>query len=232
MKKKTICIAEDEVLIADNLAYHLTEWGYEVLSVADNAEDFLQNIVQDAPDLALLDIRLYGEKTGIDIAKELHKKQIPFIFITAQYDEATLILSMETYPSGFITKPFTPENVKAQVSLALYKATQKENNSIDLKDGFATLKIKKKDIMFLEADHIYVNYAIHKNPISEKKVTIRKTLKEAIDELGGKQFVQVHKSFAVNLMHITRVDSSAVWLGMKKIPIGRTYRNELLEMLG
>lgn len=227
MKKKTICIAEDEVLIADNLAYHLTEWGYEVLSIADNAQDFLQNIRQDAPNLALLDIRLYGEETGIDIAKELYKKQIPFIFVTAQYDEATLAIAMETYPAGFITKPFTPENVKAQVSLALYKVAQKENNIINLKDGFTILKVKKEHIIFLEAEHIYVNYAI-----GEKKVTIRKSLKEALNELESKDFVQVHKSFAVNLLHITRVDSVAVWIGMKKIPIGRTYRNDLLEMLG
>jgi DNA-binding response OmpR family regulator len=199
MTNKTISIVEDEVLIADYLASHVNEWGYKVLSLVDNADDFLQSIKQDTPDLALLDIRLYGEKTGIDIAKELHKQQIPFIFITAQYDEATLALAMETLPAGFITKPFTPENVKAQISLALYKTTAKENNTIDLKDGFATLKIKKEEVMFLEADHVYVHYAIDKKAVAEKKITIRKTLKEAVDELGGKDFVQVHQSFAVLL---------------------------------
>ena len=55
--------------------------------------------------------------------------------------------------------------------------------------------------------------------------TIRKSLKEITDKLPKDRFLRVHKSFVVLVDAVTAIDTNFVYLGEKKIPIGRSYYN-------
>jgi len=69
-----IFIVEDEFAIAMDMELRLSKMGYEVLGNADNYNDVLSFLSSNVPDVLLMDIHIKGDKSGIDIAKELHSK--------------------------------------------------------------------------------------------------------------------------------------------------------------
>jgi len=67
-----------------------------------------------------MDINLKGEINGIETAKMIKKRiHIPVIYLTSHSDDETLARAKETYPEGFITKPFNDNDLKVAIELAL-----------------------------------------------------------------------------------------------------------------
>ena len=109
--KKQVLIVEDEFIVANDLSKILTDAGFEVTGIANSFEQALKLIEKKRPHICLLDIRLKGEKTGIDLAKHLQGLGIPFIFLSANSDRAILEEAKATKPYGFIVKPFRNKDV-------------------------------------------------------------------------------------------------------------------------
>ena len=124
--KERILIVEDEFIVAHDLQMILKRAGYEVAGIADsvkNAQAILENSVVD---LVLLDIYLKGKLTGIDLAHDLMKSQIPFIYISANSNEKVLEAAKSTCPYGFIVKPYRDKDVLMSIDIARYR---KENSN-------------------------------------------------------------------------------------------------------
>lgn len=112
MSIETALIVEDQGITALNLKCILKMHGYTnsiVVGKGRKAIDFLEN---ETPSLALLDIKLTDEISGIDVAKKLQEKGIPFIFISAFSNPDNLIHAKELNPLGIIKKPFNEEILK------------------------------------------------------------------------------------------------------------------------
>ena len=91
MSKTKIGIVEDEVIIADNLSQILEKLGYEVIEPASTYDEGLSMLQNDQPDIVLLDVHLNNKKDGIDLAWKVKDEfDIPFIFLTANADAATV----------------------------------------------------------------------------------------------------------------------------------------------
>ena len=112
-----VLIIEDDVLIANYIKYVLEKNEYYVTGIADTTETVAGSIKVLCPDIALLDIRLSGGESGIDISKLLDKKDIPFVYLTANSDRATMSSALKTNPIAYITKPFNEDNVIAAIEL-------------------------------------------------------------------------------------------------------------------
>ena len=112
-----VLIIEDDVLIANYIKYVLEKNDYYVTGIADTTETVANSIKVLCPDIALLDIRLSGGESGIDISKFLDKKDIPFAYLTANSDRATMSSALKTNPVAYITKPFNEDNVIAAIEL-------------------------------------------------------------------------------------------------------------------
>ncbi len=117
-----ILIVEDEFVAANHLKLLLTAENYEVLGIARSVAKAREFISQTKPDLVLLDIFIRGEENGIDLARELKKSQIPFIYISANSNADILHAANDTQPEGFIVKPFRKEDILA--TLAMMKSKQ------------------------------------------------------------------------------------------------------------
>ena len=117
-----VLIVEDEFLIADSIARHLVKRGHTVVGKAISYEDAVAAYAEQQPDIALVDIRLSGQKTGIDFARFLKNEPaaIPFIYLTAQSDPATVDFAKETLPSGFLGKPVQMDSMLSMVSIAMH----------------------------------------------------------------------------------------------------------------
>lgn len=79
---RRVLVVEDDVLIAQDLAWELEERGAVVMGLAATVAEALELLAgPDAPDLAVLDIRL-SKGLSYPLADELERRGIPFVFVT------------------------------------------------------------------------------------------------------------------------------------------------------
>ncbi len=122
MTNAKIMIVEDEWIVAEDTQNRLQDLGYSVSSLASTGEEAIQKAEEDKPDLVVTDIVLEGEMDGIEVAKQINARfGIPFIYLTAYADDKILERIKITEPFGYIVKPFTDEDLKIAIELALYK---------------------------------------------------------------------------------------------------------------
>lgn len=126
-----LLIVEDEFVIAQDLRRIVTGLGYAVTAMAKSADEALNKLSNEAPDLFLLDINILGERTGIELAQELtDKHSLPFLFVTSYSDTGTLQKMNAVNSLGYILKPFNQRDIRVALELAFAKLTS--NSSIDV----------------------------------------------------------------------------------------------------
>jgi len=119
-----ILIVEDEFVVADSLQLLLRKRRTGPVGLAFSVDEALASIEADRPDLVLLDIMLQGERTGIDLGRQLSEQyQIPFIYVTSHSDRLTLQRAVATRPVGYLVKPFREAEVLDVVTQGLAQAT-------------------------------------------------------------------------------------------------------------
>jgi len=123
--KIKILIVEDQFIEANNVRLMLREAGYTVLSLAASVSQALEILRHESADIVLLDILLEGEQSGIDLAKILKSRGIPFVYLSANSDKSTLDSAKETEPYGFLVKPLRKKDVLIMLDVALYLHKQK-----------------------------------------------------------------------------------------------------------
>jgi DNA-binding LytR/AlgR family response regulator len=240
MIKLKIGIVEDEVIIADNIADILQKLGYKVAEPAATYAEAMQMIEDEKPDLLLLDIQLKGKKDGIDIATKINEVyRIPFIFLTANADTATVDRAKKANPSNYLVKPFTKEDLYAAIEVCLYNSyafkaarplTAGSNfalsDALFIKDGQLFYKVKFSDILYMESEHVYVNvYTAHKSFL------VRSSLNDYLANFDAETFFRIHRSYVINLNHVHSVSAECVIINGVTLPVGRSYRQQLFGRL-
>jgi len=105
---KRILIVEDEPLTAFDNETMLLEAGYEVVAIHDRFADAIVTLDREQVDLILSDVKLAGERTGIDIAREAKQRGIPVLLSTGQAPEGASRLVI-----GCLLKPYPSRVLKA-----------------------------------------------------------------------------------------------------------------------
>jgi len=125
--KYKILIVEDLFIEANNLRLILDRAGYAVLPIAASFDEAIEILNKHKPDLALLDIYLNGEFTGVDFAKILASRQVPFVYLSANSNRKVFLTAKATKPYGFLVKPFRQRDVLAalEVAFELHDVMQK-----------------------------------------------------------------------------------------------------------
>lgn len=113
MKKLAIHLVEDEIIIAMDMEDILNELGHSVVDISASYEEVMRKLPNDKADLYLVDIKLKGDRSGIQIAEVLRSNNIPHVFVSSQSDQDILERAKQTKPAGFICKPFDPANVSS-----------------------------------------------------------------------------------------------------------------------
>lgn len=247
MAQINVLLVEDESIVAKDLELSLKKFGYHIVASVDNADDAVEIALSKKPDIILMDIRLKGEKTGVDAANEIKEQsQIPIVFLTANTDADTVQKAKITEPHGFIAKPFKEIDLQTSIEMALYKA-QKDNELKQERDMLYTLvegdnsanafyvksksryrKVPADDFLFVEAlkDYVVIN-------TKDTRYTIHSTMKEIASKLPKEQFVRVHRSYIVQINKISAIDYNFLNLeGVEKqIPVGGSYRETVQSVL-
>jgi DNA-binding NtrC family response regulator len=130
--KKKVLIVEDEFIVANNLQQVLENAGYAVAGITSSAEEAAAHLQQQRPDIVLLDIRLQGERSGIDIGRQLKAENIAFIYLSAYSNQAILEEAKLTDPYGFLVKPFRKKDLLVMLDIAWYRHTNREESANSL----------------------------------------------------------------------------------------------------
>ncbi|WP_280562453.1 MULTISPECIES: phosphate regulon transcriptional regulator PhoB [unclassified Chromohalobacter] len=125
MTAKTVLIVDDEASIREMIAVALEMADYRVLE-ADNAQAAHAMVVDDQPDLLLLDWMMPGT-SGIELARRLKRDtttaELPIILLTAKSEEDNKIQGLEAGADDYITKPFSPRELVARLKAVLRRTT-------------------------------------------------------------------------------------------------------------
>jgi AmiR/NasT family two-component response regulator len=119
--KGKVLIVEDQFVEADYLSLMLTKAGYKVTGIARSVVQAQEMVGKERPDFVLVDIFLKGKQTGIDLAKELGKENIAFVYLSANSNEEVLNVAKATQPYGFLVKPFREKDLLITLEIARYR---------------------------------------------------------------------------------------------------------------
>jgi two-component system phosphate regulon response regulator PhoB len=117
----SVLVVEDEPAIQELLRVNLEDAGFTVRTVAD-AEAAAAQIKRALPDLLLLDWMLPGQ-SGLALARglrtEARTRDLPIIMVTARGEEADRVAGLEAWVDDYVTKPFSPRELKARIKAVL-----------------------------------------------------------------------------------------------------------------
>jgi len=142
----TILVAEDDPNIALGLQYDLTLEGYSV-EVARDGETASKRARETAFDLIVLDIML-PRKDGFQVCRELRHAGVkaPILMLTAKTQEAEKVLGLELGADDYVTKPFSPLELRARIK-ALLRRTAPEAPDVyrfeDLEVDFDRCEVRR-----------------------------------------------------------------------------------------
>jgi len=242
-----ILVVEDESIVRKDIERSLEKLGYNVVGTADTGEKAIKAALELKPDLALMDIMLKGEMTGIEAAEEIKKHiDIPVIFLTAYADDKTLSKAKITEPHGYILKPFKEIDVHTSIEMAIHKHKKEKELKIEnellrslteykdtadyifVKNKSKLVRLQVEELMYVEAlkDYVVINTV-------NEKYTIHSTMKDIEQKLPGRNFIRVHRSFIVNIDKIEAIHQSNVVLdnGRKEIPVGGSHKEGLTSRI-
>ncbi|HTF20352.1 MAG TPA: sigma-54 dependent transcriptional regulator [Chryseolinea sp.] len=117
--KRKILIVEDQFIEANNLRLILDRAGYTLLPIAASFVEAMDILDRHRPDLVLLDIYLNGTLTGVDFAKVLANRKVPFVYLSANSNRKIFLAAKATRPYGFLVKPFRQRDVLLALEVAL-----------------------------------------------------------------------------------------------------------------
>lgn len=115
-----LLIIEDEFIVAKDFQLFLSQQENYKVDIAVSYEEALEKFQNNTYHLAICDINLNADKTGIDLMNEIGKTvTIPKIYLTAYSEQETVDKAKETNPHAYLLKPVNLEQLKIAVELVL-----------------------------------------------------------------------------------------------------------------
>lgn len=179
-----VLIIEDDKIVATMLKELLTNFGYEVVCVVDSAEQALIDFGLYQPHIVLVDIHLSGVMTGIDFVHEVKKiGSVPIIYLSAYIDDEIIGKIKETYPVGYIRKPFENHELKVTMEIAVHSYLQIQKNLKKLQDEIAMNAMQINELV--ETNNHLVSATFRERSL-RKELEVTKDAKRIIEEQNKK----------------------------------------------
>ncbi|OFX53986.1 MAG: DNA-binding response regulator [Bacteroidetes bacterium GWB2_41_8] len=232
------CIVIDDEELARVVIEKLITNNPELNLVAEfpNAIQAIKFLNHNPIDLIFLDIHM-PDFTGLDFIQTL--KSPPKIILTTSDRNFAIEAFEYECIVDYLTKPLSQERFDKAVKKALLfnfniKAANSKiqvNSTNPSTELFVNIdrrlvKIEFDGILFIESkgDYIQIN-------TEKKNITVHSTIKKIKVKLPPELFVQVHRSYIINIKKIVDIEDSSVLIGKTVIPISRANRDELMNCL-
>ncbi|MBQ5970857.1 MAG: response regulator transcription factor [Prevotella sp.] len=232
------CLAiDDEPLALRQLAQYIEKIHYlELVGQCHSALDAQQLMEREHIDAIFIDINM-PDLNGLQFIRSL--KQPPIVVLTTAYSEYALD-GYKVNAVDYLLKPFSFDEfnqaagkVKRQYELTHSLATDdistRHDGNLFVKTEHRHVKISVADILYIEGMSEYVKIHFCNDTHA---LTILTSMKKLEDLLPPATFMRIHRSYIVNLNHVTEVNKSRVALvGDVTLPIGDLYRDVLRQYL-
>lgn len=239
-----VIIVDDEPLALDVIETYVSRMpNLQLVAKCNNAFEANEALKNNEIDLMFLDIQM-PQLTGIEFLKTLKKP--PMVIFTTAYQQYA-IEGFELNAIDYLLKPISMDRFMKAVNKATeqYELHHQEAKTVANTEGGAAED--KPDYIFVKADKklqrvkfseiLYIeglkDYVIIRTETG--RIISLQTMKSLEDKLPVAQFVRVHRSFIVGMDKIHAIVGNMVEViekGVPKhLPIGKNYRDELLEMI-
>lgn len=196
-----------------------------------NALEAIEYLNENTVDLIFLDLNMPKLK-GFDFLKTLALQ--PKVIVTTAYSEFALE-GYELNISDYLLKPFSFERFLKAInktvsskSKTAHSITEKRDSvpdSIFLRSNKKYVQVTIDTIQYIEAAGNYTKVVI-----VDDVITIREKFSEVFELLNYLDFIQVHKSFAVSKKHIKSIEGNRIFISEHIIPIGKTYKTNIIQL--
>ena len=226
MKLKCI-ITDDEPIARKGLQSYVERIDFlELVGVCEDAIQLNNQLKSQQADLLFLDIEM-PYMTGIELLNSLSNP--PKVIITSAYAEYA-IKGYDLEVSDYLLKPISFDRFLKAVNKVydqlISSQTPVVQDYLFVKTSLKLEKIRFNDMRFIEGVENYV--AIY---TSDGKIITHTTLRTILQKLPPERFVQVHKSYLVNIDKIDSIEGNLLGIGKNKIPLSRTYTETALEII-
>lgn len=222
-----ITIVDDDPKMRQQLSSYVKRYGAEngagfnVLTFKSGDE--LLSDYQPDHDIIVLDIDMPGTN-GLDTARKIRELdgEVVIMFVTniAQY----AINGYEVEAVDYVLKPISYYDFALKLSRAMRRVRQKRTDALVLNTSEGPVKVDVEDILYVE---VLGHYLIYHTKKADHQV--RGSFKEQEDLLRQHQFSRCHKSYMVNLAYVKNIRAQGVVLRDSIIPLGRSYKETLME---
>lgn len=234
MTRRTAIVAEDELVLRDELVSHLRQlWPeLEVAGLASDGIEALEQVKRLRPDVLFLDIQMPG-LTGIEVARQLSGR-VHVVFVTA-FDEYA-VSAFEQGAIDYLLKPYDLDRLSLAIARVRERLAEPPGDTLvdvlseleRMRQSRSYLKwirasagteirlILADDIVFFQADTKYTTVAT-----LEGDAIVRMSLKQLMNQLDPELFVAIHRSTIVNVKFVRAVRrglDGSMLLGLKGRP--------------
>ena len=220
---------EDELPARRILEKYISDLSHlELVQCCSNAFEAATVLKEEKIDLIFLDIHL-PKLSGINFVKTL--KNPPRVIFTTAYPQYA-IEGFELDAVDYLLKPFSFERFmksvnKVEITNTNQAATlPKEMDYVFIKTDKKIIRLDISTLKYVESQSDYIRL------VSEKEsIMVLQSLKYMEQLLSGNEFLRCHKSFIINLKYVDRITGNIIKIGDQEIPIGRHYKQDLMEVI-
>ncbi|HJP63096.1 MAG TPA: LytTR family DNA-binding domain-containing protein [Mucilaginibacter sp.] len=226
------CVIIDDEPIARKLLQEYIE-ETDFLKLVGTAENPLKAVgllnAQDV-DLIYLDINM-PKMSGMEFLRST--SNLPMVIMTTAYEQYALE-GFEMAVIDYLVKPFSLERfLKASQKALEYKSLKEKKSGDDTDNNYIFVKSDGKLERVVLDDLIYVqamsNYVILKT--TKAKLIIYLTVKGLLESLPPEKFIQVHKSYIMNINMINSINGNTIYIGNEQVPIGQSFYEGLMARI-
>lgn len=237
-------IIDDEPLAIDVIESYVKQvGGLEIVVKCTNPLEAITFLNKKKVDLVFLDIEM-PNLTGIDLVKALDN--IPQFIFTTAYPEYALD-GFNLNATDYLVKPIPFHRFLKAVTRAKEKYELEQNNAINnevvneslssenpdnfifVKSEYENIKVNTDTIKYIQGLKDYIKIYTTQ---SDKAILTLSSFKDILQKLPSKRFIRVHRSFVINIDFISALQKTKIVVDGMQIPIGETYKDDVIKRLG
>ena len=230
------CVAiDDEPLAVKKIAGYIGKIPFlELVAECRSASEAMSVLSENDVQLLFIDINM-PDISGMDFVKSLANK--PYIVFTTAYSDYA-VEGFQVEAVDYLLKPISFSNFlkaanKVKNLIDLSSNSQKESlsttaNHLFVKSEYKLIRIELDDIKYIESQHEYIKiHLINSNPVMTQV-----SLKSIGEQLPSDRFMQVHRSFIVNLARVSVIERNRIVFDDKiYIPVSEQYKEKFQEYI-
>jgi len=226
MNKLNCIIIEDQIPAQEILQRYIGQVpDLQLLKTYISPLEAVKELESGAIDILFLDVHL-PQISGIELLKSLHRP--PLTILTTAFSEYA-VLGFELDVVDYLLKPFSFERFLKSISKIQHLLNSNQptihQEYLFIRNQQHIQKIAIKEILFVKANGDFT--LIH---TATNRIIANSSLQNMLTELGN-HFIRCHRSYIVNIDAINKISGNRILVNKDEIPIGRTYKELLLEKI-